>query len=200
MQPLRPLVFAALAVVLAACGGGSASPPAKTSATAAAPGPAAPAAAAAAAGAAADEPVIDVCALFPRAAVEKALGKIDRTRNLNVTDPKAPMRTAGGSGGCFWEGAKLGQHMRIEVHSAASLARQGLGSPRRYIDMGWAIGADASAVDGLGEVARTRPSDGKSIELIAGTADRTVHLLASGISRDQAVAVVRAGLEQIKLP
>ena len=146
-----------------------------------------------------DEPVIDVCARFPRGPIETALGKIRRTKNLNITDASAPMRTPGGSGGCYWEGPKLGLDVRLEVHTARGLARQGFASPRRFIDIGWAIGRDAAAVDGLGEVARTRPSDGKHIELIAGSSDRAVHLLANGISREQAIAIVRAGLEQMKL-
>ncbi len=192
----RLLAIGVCVAALSGCGGGSKpataernATPTKASSTPAAPAPQATA----------DEPVIDVCARFPRAAIERALGKIDRTKSLNITDPKAPMRTPGGSGGCHWEGAKLGQHIRIEVHTATGLARQGLGSPRRFIDTGWAIGADASAVEGLGEVARTRPGDGKSVELVAGSADRAVHLLAGGITREQAVAVVRAGLEQMAL-
>jgi hypothetical protein len=195
----RLLAMIALwAGALSGCGGGS-TPASAAGKPAAAPAKSA-AAPAAAPAAAADEPVIDVCALFPRPAIETALGKIDRTRSLNVTDPgKGPMRTPGGSGGCFWEGAKLGVHARVEIHTASGLARQGLGSPRRYIDMGWAIGADASAIDGLGEVARTRPTKGMDHEIIAGNASRTVHLLASGISREQAIAIVRAGLE-MKLP
>lgn len=184
-----------IVTVLVACGGGgtpSAAQPAAASAVAAqakAPTPASPPAAAA------DEPVIDVCAVFPRAVIEKAFGKVARTKNLNRTDPNAPMRTAGGSGGCYFEGPKLGLDARLEVHTATGLARQGLGGPRRFIDTGWAVGPDASAVDGLGEVARMRPSQGKSVELIAGNADRVVHLLAQGISREQAIAIVRAGLE-----
>lgn len=187
-----PVLTAAL---LAACGGGHAPPSTKPAAA-----PAAVAQAKAPAPApAADEPVIDVCELFPRGPIEAALGRIGRTKSLNITDPKAPMRTPGGSGGCFWEGPKLGLEVRLEVHTAGSLARQGFGTPRRFLDTGWAIGPDASAVEGLGDVARTRPSQGRNIELIAAGGDRAVHLLASGISREQAVAIVRAGLEQMKL-
>ncbi len=189
----RLLAIALCATALSGCGGGSAPASAAGKPAAAAPSKSAQATAAA------NEPVIDVCALFPRQVIESALGKINRTRNLNVTDPKAPMRTEGGSGGCFWEGPKLGVDARLEIHTAASLARQGLGSPRRYIEMGWAIGPDASAVEGLGEIARTRPSQGKNHEVIAGDASRAVHLLANGISREQAIAIVRAGL-QMKLP
>lgn len=141
---------------------------------------------------------VDVCSLFPRAVMEGALGRITRVRSLNITDPRAPMRTPGGSGGCFWEGSGL-RHVRLEVHTAEGLARQGLGGPRRYIDVGWAIGSGATAVEGLGDVARMRPSSGRSIELIAGSADRVVHLMADGLSRDQAIAVVRAALERMPL-
>jgi len=191
----RLVLLAVSAAVLNACGGGSTAP----TKSAAVPAAAAPAPQAATALPAADEPVIDVCGLFPRGPIEAALGKIDRTRNLNITDAKAPVRTPGGSGGCFWEGPKLGLHVRMEVHTARALARDGFSSPRRFIDMGWAIGPDAAAVEGLGEVARVRPRQGKSIELIAGSADRSVHLMADGITREQAVAIVRAGLEQMKL-
>jgi hypothetical protein len=193
---MHRLLAIALCATVSGCGGGT-----KPTAVEGKPAAAAPTktAAAPAPAAAADEPVIDVCALFPRQVIEAALGKIERTRSLNITDPsKAPMVTPGGSGGCFWEGPKLG-HARLEIHTASSLARQGLGGPRRYIDMGWAIGADASPVEGLGEVARARPTKGRYHEIIAGNASRAVHLLADGISREQAIAIVRAGLE-MKLP
>jgi len=191
---MHRLLAIALCATVSGCGGGTKPTSAEGKPAAAAPPTSAPAPAAAA-----DEPVIDVCALFPRQVVESAVGRVNRTRNLNVTDPKAPMRTEGGSGGFSWEGPKLGVDARLEIHTASSLARQGLGSPRRYIEMGWPIGPDASAIEGSGEIARARPSQGKNQEIIAGDASRTVHLLANGISREQAIAIVRAGL-QIKLP
>jgi uncharacterized protein YoaH (UPF0181 family) len=158
--------------------------------------PAAPSAPAS--GTDAAEAPLDICALFPRAVMERALGRIERTRSLNITRSDAPMRTPGGSGGCLWEGQGWRQ-VRLEVHTAAGLARQGLGSPRQYIDLGWPVGPGAAAVEGLGEVARLRPATGQSIELVAGSADRAVHLMAEGLARDQAVAIVRAALEQMRL-
>ncbi|GIX08578.1 hypothetical protein [Elioraea sp.] len=107
--------------------------------------------------------------------MERALGRIERTRSLNITRADAPMRTPGGSGGCLWEGRGWRQ-VRLEVHTAAALARQG-----------------------LGEVARLRPATGRSVELVAGSADRAVHLMAEDVARDQAVAIVRAALEQMRL-
>ena len=195
----RHVVLSLIVAVLAAWNGGNAQPATKPVAAPAAVAQAKAPASTPAAKQGTDEPVIDVCGLFPRGPIETALGKIRRTKSLNITDATAPMRTPGGSGGCFWEGPKLGLDVRLEVHTASGLARQGFASPRRFIDIGWAIGPSAAAVDGLGEVARTRPGDGKSIELIAGSSDRAVHLLANGISREQAIAIVRAGLEQMKL-
>jgi hypothetical protein len=190
-------ILVVLMLGLCACRG-EAPPDAAPTAAAEASPPTAPAAAAAPGPADAD--VIDVCARFPRAVIERVLGDAVEVRDLNITAADAPMRTEPGYGGCNYEGAGFAG-LRVEVGTAQHLQRARLGSPRHYIERFWSAGeAGDETVPGLGVAARLRATGEQSVVVAAAGEDRFVQVMASQVPREQVLAVVEAALTMPLVP
>jgi hypothetical protein len=132
---------------------------------------------------------------MPRGVLEAALGSPLGVKNLNRTDPSRPPVTSPGYGGCAFEGPGF-RGARIEVGTAASAARDGLGSPRRYVETLWAVGETGrvDVIEGLGTAARLTTSGDRSFVIAAASDDRYVQVMVDGVTREQAIEIARAAL------
>jgi hypothetical protein len=140
----------------------------------------------------ADRDVIDVCGLMPRAPVVAALGELTGTVDNNRRS--GSVQTEPGYGSCTFDGPKLAT-IRLDVSTAFSSSRAGLGSPRNYVENIWPIGQGAvESIGGLGSAARLSDTGRGSFVLVAAADDRYIQLITSGIPRSGLIELARAAL------
>jgi len=177
MPSIRPIALVLASLALVACGKKEADAPAAPAADAGPPVPqyVAP---------------IDVCATFPLATVEAAIGPVRKSRPLASSGAPG---TSPYSGGCHWIAEKM-KNVRVEIGNEASLGA--MKTTAKAVVDGATTGAmqGAQPLAGLGEAAMIK-EDGPVVMIVAAAGSKAVQVISGDIGRDATIAVARAALE-----
>lgn len=177
MPSIRPLSLVLASLALVACGNKDAD---TSTAPAADAGPPAPQYVA----------TLDVCATFPLATVEAAIGKVRKSRPLSSSGSQGASPY---SGGCHWIAEKM-KNVRVEIGNEASLGAAKT-TARAVVDGATAGPMQGSQpLAGLGEAAMIK-EDGPVVMIVAAAGNKVVQVISGDIGRDATISVTRAALE-----
>lgn len=134
---------------------------------------------------------LDVCATFPLATVEAAIGKVRKSRPLSSSGSQGASPY---SGGCHWIAEKL-KNVRVEIGNEASVAAAKT-TARAVVDAATAGPMQGSQpLAGLGEAAMIK-EDGPVVMIVAASGSKVVQVISGDIGRDATITLTRTALEQ----